>query len=64
MEAIKSEVRKVINSSFVREEQHSDWVADIVPVAEKNGKIQIVWTFVIWTAVVLKRSSVSHSWIS
>jgi len=41
MEAIKSEVKKLIDSDFVREEQHPDWVANIVPVSKKNGKIQI-----------------------
>jgi len=40
MEAIESEVEKLIDSGFVREEQHSDWVANVVPVP-KNGKIRI-----------------------
>ena len=35
MEAIQSEVRKLIDSGFIREEQHPDWVANIVPVAKK-----------------------------
>ena len=38
METIQSEVKKLINSSFIREEQHPDWVDNIVPVAKKNGK--------------------------
>ena len=41
MEAIKSEVKKLINSGFVREVQHPDWVANIVLVPKKNGKIRI-----------------------
>ena len=41
MEAIQSEVRKLIDS----EEQHSDWVANIIPVAKKNGKIRICIDF-------------------
>jgi len=41
MEAIKSEVKKLIDSSFVREEQHIDWVANIVLVPKKNEKIRI-----------------------
>ena len=45
MEAIQSEVRKLIDSSFIREEQHPDWVANIVPVAKKNGKIWICIDF-------------------
>jgi len=40
MEAIESEVKKLINSSFVRKEQQPDWVANIVPVSKKNKKIQ------------------------
>ena len=45
MEAIQSEVRKLIDSDFIREEQHPDWVANIVPVAKKNGKIRICIDF-------------------
>ena len=41
MEAIKSEVKKLIDPSFNREEQHPEWVAIIVPVPKKNRKIQI-----------------------
>ena len=39
MESIQSEVKKLIDFSFIREEQHPDWVANIVPIAKKNGKI-------------------------
>jgi len=41
MEAIESEVKKLIDFGFVREEQHLDWVANIVLIFKKNGKIQI-----------------------
>jgi len=41
MEAIEGEVHKLIVCSFIREEQHSDWVANIVPVLKKNEKIRI-----------------------
>ena len=41
MEAIELEIKKLIDSDFVREEQHPDWVANIVPVSKKNEKIQI-----------------------
>ena len=41
MEAIQSEVKELINSGFIREEQHPNWVANIVPVTKKNGKIWI-----------------------
>ena len=40
-EMIESEVKKLIGFGFVREEQHPDWVANIVPVLKKNGKIRI-----------------------
>jgi len=45
MEAIESEVKKLINSGFIREEQHLDWVANIVLVPKKNGKIWICIDF-------------------
>jgi len=38
---IESEVKKLIDSDFVREEQYPDLVANIVPVLKKNEKIQI-----------------------
>jgi len=41
MEAIQSEVKKLINFGFIREEQHPDWVANIVPVTKTNGKIWV-----------------------
>ena len=39
MEAIESEVKKLIDSDFIREEQHPDWATNIVPVPKKNEKI-------------------------
>ena len=45
MEAIKSEVKKLINSDFISEVQNPDWVTNIVPVPKKNRKIQICIDF-------------------
>ena len=45
MEAIQSEVKNFIDSDFIREEQYPDWVANIVPVTKKNGKIQVCIDF-------------------
>jgi len=45
MEAIEAEVQKLIKCGFIREEQHPDWVANIVPILKKNGKIQICIDF-------------------
>ena len=36
MEAIQLEVKKLIDSGFIREEQHPDWVTNIVPVIKKR----------------------------
>src|SRR3954469_15765335 len=36
MDAIEAEVKKLIDSGFIGEEQHPDWVANVVPVAMKN----------------------------
>ena len=41
MEAIEAEAHKLIACGFIREEQHPDWVVNIVPVLKKNGKIRI-----------------------
>jgi len=45
MEAIQSEIKKLIDSGFIREEQHPGWVANIVPVIKKNEKIRICIDF-------------------
>ena len=45
MEVIESKVKKLIDSDFIREEQHPDWVANIVPVPKQNGKMQICINF-------------------
>jgi len=45
IEAIQLEVKKFIDSGFIREEQHHDWVVNIVPVTKKNGKIQVCIDF-------------------
>jgi len=36
MEAIELEVKKLIDSGFIRKEQHPDWVAIIMPITKKN----------------------------
>ena len=45
MKAIELEVKKLIDSGFIREEQHLDLVANIVLVPKKNGKIWICIDF-------------------
>jgi len=45
MKAIQSEVKKLIDSDFIREGQHPDWVANIVPITKKNGKIRVCIDF-------------------
>ena len=39
IKAIQSEVTKLIDSNFVRKEWYPDWVANIIPVTKKYGKI-------------------------
>ena len=41
MEAIETEVHKLIECGFIREEQHPDWVVNIVIILKKNEKIRI-----------------------
>src|SRR5436190_22837401 len=45
MDALEQEVRKLIDSGFIREEQHPDWVSNIVPVTKKNGSIRVCIAF-------------------
>ena len=41
MEAIELEVKKLIDSCFVKEEKHPNWVVNIVSLPKKNRKIRI-----------------------
>ena len=61
MEAIEAEVRKLIPCGFIREEQHPDWVANIIPILKKNEKIRVCIDIVISMQPVLKMSSHSPS---
>jgi len=45
METIQSKVKMLKDFSFIREEQHSDWVANIILVTKKNGKIRVCIDF-------------------
>jgi len=54
MESIKDEVHKLIACGFIQEEQHPDWVANIVPILKKNGKIQICIDYRDLNTAVLK----------
>jgi len=47
MKAIQLEVKKLVDSDFIREEQHPDWVANIVPVTKKMGRSEFASIFVI-----------------
>ena len=44
MEAIESKVKKPIDSGLIREKQHPNWVANIVPITKKNGKSEFAST--------------------
>jgi len=57
MEAIEDEVHKLIACSFIREEQHPDWVANIVPLLKKNEKIGSVLITATSIQPVLKTNS-------
>ena len=35
------EVQKLKSVGFIREEQHPEWLANIVPVIKKNGQIKV-----------------------
>ena len=57
MEAIEAEVHKLIACGFMQEEQHPDWVANIVPVLKKSGKFGSVLTTAMAIQLVLKTNS-------
>ena len=41
MDKIEQEVQKLKNVGFIREEQHPEWLANIVHVTKKNGQIRV-----------------------
>ncbi|XXG62805.1 hypothetical protein AAC387_Pa05g1111 [Persea americana] len=41
MDKIEQEVQKLKNVGFICEEQHPEWLANIVPVIKKNGQIRV-----------------------
>jgi len=61
MEANESEVKKLIDSDFIREVQHPDWVATTVLIPKKNEKIQICSIIAILMPPALKVNFLSQS---
>jgi len=57
MEAIEAEVHKLIACGFIWEEQHPDWVANIVPVLSRMGRYGSASTTMISIQLVLKTNS-------
>ena len=47
MEVIQSEIKKLIDFDFIREEQHPDWVANSSPLLRKIGRSGFALIFVI-----------------
>jgi len=47
MKVIQLEVKSLINSSFIREEQHPDWVVNIVSVTRKMGRYEFALIYAI-----------------
>lgn len=45
MGSIESEVKKLIDSGFIREKQYPDWIANTVPKTKKKEEIQICIDF-------------------
>ena len=42
---IEQEVNKLIDAGFIREVKYHTWIANIVPVRKKNGKLRICVDF-------------------
>lgn len=76
IEQIESEVQKLIIMSFIREEEHPEWLVNIVPVEEKNGKIRVCIDFrdlnetcpkdyfALPIIEVLRENTCEYEWIS
>lgn len=55
MKVIEVEVKKLVDSAFIHEEQQSNWVANIIPILKKNNKIQICIDFRDLNTACLKK---------
>ena len=42
---IKEEVKKLIEVAFIEVSNYSEWVANVVPVLKKNGKVRVCIDF-------------------
>ena len=54
IETIKTEVHKLIECSFIREEQHPNWVANLYLCLRRTGRLEFALTSVISTQPVLR----------
>jgi len=45
LEAVKSEVKRLYDASFIRPCRYPEWVSNIVPVIKKNGKVRVCIDF-------------------
>lgn len=45
MEATEVEIQKLIGSGFIHEEEHLDWMANIVPVTKKKENVRVYFDF-------------------
>jgi len=45
MEAIETEIHKLIECGFIWEEQHPEWIANLVHILKKNRKIKVCINF-------------------
>jgi len=67
MKAIETEVLKLIECGFIREEVHPDWVANIVHILKKNEKIRVCINFRELNATYPKDEfplSITESWLT
>ena len=45
MSKIKEEIERLLKSKFIRTARYVDWLANIVPVIKKNGKLRVCIDF-------------------
>ena len=45
MSKIKEEIERLLKSRFIRTARYVDWLANIVPVIKKNGKLRVCIDF-------------------
>jgi hypothetical protein len=59
---MEREVKKLLDAQIIIPLRYSDWIANLVPVRKKMGKLDSVWTLGILTSALGKTITLFLRW--